>query len=459
MLGIVTGVSPQDVPGQVGGPKAEEESYLLEDITLDTLDEAAGDDAEATDLEVGVAIEELESDGEDGGAEPIDLGQILSAITEGSEGAFDDAPLPIDLTHGLELRESPAEPEGDESVDEGPIMLDEGKLPLLDRDDTSEGIPLDGDELELTGSDESRLPRAAERWQLVAPAAPLEACTSLTSSGEHLVGASSDLLWFVGSSDAPLRLALDHTSVASLVLLGPHNDLAIAATRGGKLWRRARQASQAVPISRALEAADSLARGRRVFELARPSRESPDELWLHAGDGVLRQSFDAGEHFKPVDVPGAVLKLAPGAPLALIDHDGQPALVVRGPQGFSLRPLTGAARQAAQGRETMLDAERELVALGSPRRAVLLSSDGGRSFRAIPGTAHATALCFARFREHDWLWVALYREASDESLIALVDVEHARAEWGRVAALAWHAPSARLWAAGGFGLRCLLPLE
>jgi hypothetical protein len=476
----VTRVSPQDAPGQVDGPKTDDEHYLSEDLPLDPFDDGPGDDTEALELDVGVAIDELEDGGENQASDEIDLGQMLNLDADDAEDPLDDVPLPIDLTQGLELRESPLEREGEESVDEGPIALDESKLPELDRDDGGEEIALEASDLTLASADEAGLPRAAEPWQLLTPTAPLEACNSLVAAGEHVVGASSDLLWFANGADAPLRLAVDHASVSSLILLGAQDDLAIAATRGSKLWRRARQASQAVQLVRSLDTGDALARRRRGFELARPYPALPDEFWLHAGDGTLRRSVDAGDHFAPVELPGNVVTLATGgAPVVLVERDQARMLAIRGADGFEVRALTGFALAAAKTSKPLLAAEREIVALAAPQSAVLLSVDGGQSFRSVAGTAGATALCIARFRERDRLWVAIYREATDQTLIALVDVDHAQAEcvavlsndesdsgdpaergeWARVSALAWHAPSSRLWAAGGFGLRSLIPLE
>ena len=120
----------------------------------------------------------------------------------------------------------------------------------------------------------------------------------------------------------------------------------------------------------------------------------------------------------------------------------------------------------------MLASAGSALALAERGRALVVSSDAGETFRRVAGSANTTAIAGALLAGRARFFAAVYRETSDQSDLLLIDPERGeaeciahldagehspsdaidRGEWAKVSCLSWHAPSERLWAAGGFGV-------
>ncbi|HKO52587.1 MAG TPA: hypothetical protein VJV79_32995 [Polyangiaceae bacterium] len=452
----------------------DEESYLDQPIELDQFEDGGNDDQEATDLAVGEEIDVLgESIGDN---EPIelDLGTIVGIDDALGEQENDsDSGFEVDPAVGLTLPDALTPDDGSEGLDDGSITVDESKFPSLEMDDGSEGIAAEREISLGTASDEARVPKAALPWQVLHPATALEACSALAVSAEGVVAGSSDLLWFRSDSAKPLRVAVDGSALADLVLVGADQDIALASTKSGQLFRRARFASQAEQLTRFREQlrAPSAMRAQLSFGGALSDRQGRVLLWLH--DGPLLDVLDAGDRFERLEFDGKVLAVARESATILLGRGRARTLLTLDHGAGSSVPLSGAALTVAQSAGPLLAAASGCLALGERGRALLVSSDAGENFRRVAGTASTTAIAGALLAGRPRFFAAVYRETSDQSDLLLIDPERAeaeciahldvaaehspsdaieRGEWAKVSSLSWHAPSSRLWAVGGFGV-------
>lgn len=456
--------------------REDEESYLDDSIELDPIDDPGDDDQESTGLDVGEELDDVlgESVGDN---EPIelDLGSFVGAEEHHSDDADErDLGLAVDPAVGLELPDALLPDDGSEGLDHGAIVVDESKFPGLEADDGSEGI--DGErEISLgSASDEAKVPLCPVAWRAIKPKAALEACTALAACGQNIVAGSSDLLWFRGDEGAPLRLAIDGSALSDLVLLGAAQDVALAVTRSGQLFRRARFASQAEQLLRVREYRAALgAQSKLSFGGALGSAET--RLLLVNQDGVLLEVFDGGDRFEPVELAGKAIALARESATALVARGRERQLHVFEQQPKSVQPLAGAALQIARQPGVLLSTAAGSVALAEFGRAIVVSPDGGHTFHSVSGTANATALAGAALASGARFFAAIYRETSDRCEILRIDPNTGeaeciaeldgnseasgalsdpvdRGEWAKVARLCWHAETARLWAVGGFGV-------
>ncbi|MEI9951087.1 MAG: hypothetical protein WDO74_19440 [Pseudomonadota bacterium] len=452
----------------------EEESYLDQPIELDEFEDGGNDDQEATDLVVGEEIDVLgESIGDN---EPIelDLGTIVGIDDVRSVGENDsDSGFEVDPAVGLTLPDALTPDDGSEGLDDGAITVDESKFPALEIDDGSEGIAAEREISLGSASDEARVPMAAVPWEALHPVTALEACAALAVSAQAVVAGSSDLLWFQSDSSKPLRVAVDGSALSDLVLVGADQDIALASTKSGQLFRRARFASQAEQLTRFREQLRSPHSGRPQLSFggALGVRHGRVLLWLH--DGTLLDVLDAGDRFERLEFDGKVLAVARESAAILLARGHTRTLLTLDQGPGTQVPLSGSALAVAQSAAPLLACAGSSVALAERERALLVSPDAGKSFRRVAGSASTTAIAGALLAGRARFFAAVYRETSDQSDILLIDPERAeaeciahldvagehspsdaieRGEWAKVSCLSWHAPSGRLWAAGGFGV-------
>jgi len=452
----------------------DEESYLDQPIELDQFEDGGNDDQEATDLVVGEEIDLLgESVGDN---EPIelDLGTIVGiddALREGEDDS--DSGFEVDPAVGLTLPDALTPDDGTEGLDDGSITVDESKFPSLEMDDGSEGIAAEREISLGTASDEARVPMAALPWQTLHSVTALEACAALAVSAEAVVAGSSDLLWFRSDSAKPLRVAVDGSALSDLVLVGADQDIALASTKSGQLFRRARFASQAEQLTRFREQLRSphSARQELSFGGALGARHGRVLLWLH--DGTLLDVLDAGERFERLEFDGKVLAVARESASILLARERTRTLLTLDQDPGSGVPLSGSALAVAQSAAPLLASAGSSLALAERGRALLVSPDAGKNFRRVAGSGSTTAIAGALLAGQPRFFAAVYRETSDQSDILVIDPERAeaeciahldaagvhspadaieRGEWAKVSCLSWHAPSGRLWATGGFGV-------
>lgn len=454
----------------------DEESYYDLPIELDPLDDTGNDDEEASDLVVG---EEIDVFGESiGDNEPIelDLGTIIG-LDDPQRSAEDDADagFEVDPAVGLSLPDALTPDDGSEGLDDGSIVVDESKFPSLEHDDGSEGIAAEREIALGNVHDEAKVPLAATPWQTELTRAELEACAALSCTGDTVVAGSSDLLWFRSDSGTPLRLAVEGSALCDLVLLGDVQDIALASTQSGQLFRRARFASQAEQLTRVREQLKAPTGGRARLSFGGALGDANGRVLLWVRDGGLYDVLDSGDRMERIETEGTVLAVARESSTVLLAQGRLRSLLTLGSAGSPdvLVPLSGAALRVAQSERPLLATSGSAIALAESGQAMLTSSNGGKTFQPIAGSSNVTAIAGARLSGSARFFAAVYRETSDESEILLIDPEHAQAvriarveaqgepaashsldrgEWGKVACLSWHASSERLWAVGGFGV-------
>ena len=464
----------------------EEESYLDQPVELDSFADEGNDDAEASDLAVGEEIDLLGESAGDNDPIELDLGSFVE-LDDASRDAEDDkdSGFEIDPAIGLALPDALTPDDGSEGLDDGSIVVDESKFPSLEHDDGSEGIAAEREISLGTASDEARVPMAAAPWHTRLPATLLEACSALSSAPSSVVAGSTDLLWFRGDAPAPLRLALDGSALSDLVLLGAEQDIALAATQGGQLFRRARFASQAEQLTRFREPL-KLAGGSRTHLVFGGALGTPGgRVLLWARDHGLVDVLDSGDRFERVELDGKVLAVARESATLLVVHGRERSLHfldgISGVSASSRSPvISNLARVALTSDTARLATSGDAIAIAEPGRALLVSTDRGTSFRRVAGSAGATAIAGAELADGARFFAALYRETSDQSEILLIDPALAeavviarldasserspadaidRGEWAKVSCLSYHAASGRLWATGGFGVLGFSALE
>lgn len=462
-------------------PSAEdEETYFEQPIELDSFADEGNDDSEASDLLVGEEIDLLGESAGDNDPVELDLGTLVE-LDDSRRDANEDneAGFEVDPAIGLAVPDALTPDDGSEGLDDGSIVVDESKFPALEQDDGSEGIAAEREISLGNSSDEARIPLAAESWQTRQPATALEACSALASSASAIIAGSTDLLWFRNDSPAPLRLAIDGSGLSDLALLGAEQDIALAITQGGKLFRRARFASQAEQLTRFREPLKAVpgARTRLAFggSLGIPS----GHVLLWATEGGLVRVLDSGDRFERLEVDGKLLAVA---------RESTTLLVARGRERWliSLDPGQASPRAALRldqglvgaGSSPLLATSGKALALAGAGRALLVCSEGGERFRRVAGSASTTAITGAEVGDGPRFFAALYRETSDQTEIILVDpvlgeaaiiarLEASserspadaidRGEWAKVSRLTYHSASGTLWAVGGFGVLSFAP--
>ncbi len=458
------------------GSDDSEETYLDQPVELDLLEDGGNDDSEATDLVIGEEIDVLGENVGDNDPIELDLGTIVELDDSNASSAEgDEAGFAVDPVLGFTLPEALTPDDGMEGLDDGSIVVDESKFPTLERDDGAEGIAAEREISLGTASDEARVPLSPHPWQLRLPVASLEACSALCCGSESIACGSSDLLWFRSDASAPLRVALDGGALSDLALVGAAQDIALASTQSGQVFRRARFASQAEQLSRFREPL-KLAPGARARLAFGGSLGAPGgQVLLWSEEGTAAFVLDAGDRFEPLVLDGKVLAVARESSTLLVQRGRERTLVSLAAPGSGPRSVavSGAAAHVGQSGTPLLATAGSAVALAERGRALLVSADYGRTFRRVAGSANISAVTGAELAGNACFFAALYRETSDQTEILLVDPELGealciarvdasserspadaidRGEWAKVTCLSWHAASERLWATGGFGV-------
>jgi len=456
----------------------DEESYLDQPIELDPFEDGGNDDQEATDLVIGEEIDVLGDAIGDNEPVELDLGTIVGIDDGESERDDDgDSSFEEDPAIGLAVPDALTPDDGSEGLEDGSITVDESKFPALEMDDGSEGIAAEREISLGIASDEARVPLAAQPWQPLHPVTALESCSALAMSADAVVAGSSDLLWFRGDASKPLRVAVDGNALSDLVLVGGDQDIALASTRSGQLFRRARFASQAEQLTRFREQMRAPQGSRPQLSFGGELGAPRGRVLLRLHEGTLLEVLDAGERFERFEFDGKVLAVARESTTILLGRDRTSTLLRLDRTPENGIPLHGAALAVAQSAEPLLATAASALALAERGHALLVSADEGNTFRRVAGSVNTTAVAGALLAGNPRFFAAVYRETSDQSDILLIDPmraeaeciahleagEHGsldaieRGEWAKVSALAWHAPSGRLWASGGFGVVSFSP--
>jgi hypothetical protein len=425
---------PRDVPeppvddpdGDGDGPS----DHALDDLLPPLDDEPTNADIEQDELVTDPSGIDPPSDPggiEDALPADLDLGPSFDFGEEEADSADAFGLVEPGTGRDPEANED-ALPEGEErdGLDDAPADVQERDLPDLDADDAADGAaPVFGS---LPTADEAELERAAAPWLATTLGAPRERCGALSHGAGALVAGSSDLLWLDAGRTAPVRIALDGTRIASIALVGEGRQVALCVTAFGRLLRRARQSSDAERLNDWRRTAD-LSGGAESLELCQLDAE-PNAVVGRLTSGRLIRSDDLGNSFYPIGEGLTVFALSPrGAPLAALARDGaELVLSSDGGRTLSRSSLSTEAREIAGGEAPMLASEGPLLVIADAARGVVVSSDGGQSFRRVPGCAGSTAVTVGTFRGRPAAWAALYSEASDRTELVLIDIERATPE-------------------------------
>jgi hypothetical protein len=462
-------------PPALAPERDDEETYLDDAIEIELIDDPGSDDQESTGLDVGEELDDVlgESIGDNEPVE-LDLGTFVGADERSSTDAEErDLGIEVDPAVGLELPDALLPDDGSEGLDDGAITVDESKFPKLEMDDGSEGIAAEREISLGSAHDEAPVPLAQVAFRVLKPKASFESCVAVAARGPSVVAASSDLLWFRSDSSAPLRLAIDGSGLSDLVILGAAQDIALATTRSGQLFRRARFASQAEQLGRLRDYYKPPPGTRAALSFGGALDSDSARVLLWSQDGALLDVLDAGDRFERIELDGKALAVARESATVLVGHGRERRLRSLDPGREANTLLSASALVVAQGTLPLLSTSADAVALAEFGRAVMVSADRGQTFRRVSGTASTTALAGARLAAGARFFAAVYRETTDQSEILLIDPELGeavcvaqldgsgessaadpvdRGEWAKVARLVWHAPTERLWAVGGFGV-------
>jgi len=352
--------------------------------------------------------------------------------------------------------------------DDGPLdPAPELVVPAALQDDTDgeEGVDTGLDlEPELTFGDEPRPPVATPPWAEPRPGPALESCGALALAAGTVVAASTDLLWFSAGELSPLRLEAGSARIRGLVLVGPSFEHAVCSTETGRLLRRSRSKA----ASEELAMPDTGAAAREPLELCQPGGAHPNVFFARTPRGLVFASGDAGASFRRVSLPEVRAMGAGDGCAAAVSAEGALFVSQDGGATFSRTPLSGVALEIARSAGPRVAVAGALVVLCEPSLGVVTSIDHGHTFRHIPGTRGAVALCAALGGTSPLVFVALAEAATDRVSIVRINAESGMArviveltgetddedvEAVRVAALAWDDASGRLWVAGSFGVR------
>jgi hypothetical protein len=443
---------------------------LLPDLDEPALDDDDSDVIASDDLD----LEESPDAGGDEEPHELELGPD-SVLPEAGEEAGDAAGLEEPDPGEAEPEDTlPADDEERDGIDDARPLVSDLDLPGLDAD--AEGTEDDAARFgALLAASELALPTAARPWQPVHLSPEREHSGALALGTGAVVAGSTDVLWLDAESATPVRLALDGNHIVSLTLLGEPPSVVVAVTATGTILRRARRAvtsERMLELGRTPEEGGPDARGIDLCGLA---PEWPDSFLTRLPSGRLELSHDGGATLRPVEPRVKVRALSPTPnPIVAISEDGRALLwAPSAATALERRELQGSALAVASGSAPFLASGHGVVVVADSERGLVLSTDEGRSFREVAGSATVTACAVGVLDGRTCVFFALYSETSDAARLAMVDVAQGSAEViafipgggdddsdegppsGRLDRLAWD--GARLYAAGEPGFLSFEP--
>lgn len=433
------------------------------DASLEAGAEPEADD-DASELDVGIAIEEPDNDtaGDERGEVVLDIAELLAIADDAVDDSGDETG-PADLDPGTGVEELPEAALGDE---EGEDAFDDwGLAPELPAIDADEAGDFDDEPTAWapaleTAWDEPPPPAAPRPWTLT-PLVEGERVDALLVE-QGLVVAAGASIRCLGKQ---VRRIAPAGRVTSAALVGGR---LLYFTLSGQLFGDDLGGADARRLDDWRHAAASRASDAVALELGSPAAE-PGVVLARTSTGRLLRSTDRGASFGAEDLHARVIALdARAAPaLALVETGSGRSLLVSSDAGSSWRaqPLDDAGRSIAGGSAPRVAARAEVVAIADPERGVAVSGDGGQSFVRIAGTASATALAIGE--PADVAFVALQRGAEGSASVARIELGTGHGETiaefagdgeeTDVSALAWDSVGRRLLVAGSFGLVALEP--
>ncbi len=424
----------------------------------------------ATDLDVGSVGESFTEDAQPDDTETsIDFVALLAPTADANASDDGDGPPDLDLAAGLT-----AGPDSPDAPDDEPTEHDEDptSTPLPELDADEEGwTEVDVPELPGSPRDEAPPPWSESPWQWEPTPHEPHACSAVTIGVDVVAAAGQGVLWLVTPRAVPVRSIAD-ARVTSLALVGPTPILAVAITAGGPVLSVARDG---VPTRcEGWRAAAGTSDPGATLELVTLASGLTSAVIGRASNGVLLRSADGGQGWTRLDLGGPVVSLGAGvdSPLALVRTAAGP-VIARGSHDGSTwvrRPLASSAAPLTDGDGPLVTGVDSCLLLSNPDRGVALSTDGGTTYRRLPGLAGTTALTAGRLGGRPAAWLALYSEADETTDLVFLDLDReqplrvARVSAGnpevggaRIVALAWDDAAGRLWAAGELGVGAFSP--
>lgn len=435
---------PLDSEDDGDGPQ----EVMIELLEIAAEEHVGLDDADATDLDVGVDLAGNEDEGID---EPIgdlifDMTELLSGVEESSRDASSDEPLlwHDDSLASVETSLPSLGADAEEGLEDTSLdVLVEDDLPALDAD--ADGDFEESPWQELAISDDGAPPLVAVPWS-VEPKSHDEH-TSLVALGTGLAAAGSTLS-FWPTPDSPRLVTLPERATAMVSLL----DSVLVATLRGRLYR-ARPDGRLAKLE-AFERA--LPRGISTTPTALSIGASEERVVFVLDTGEVLESLDGCLTFHAVTTLRGALAVSSDA-RHIISRDGMHH--ARG--GFELRvaKLPPALLEADAVR---LASEGDVIALGSDETGVWLSTDGGAHFDAVGQTARVGALLV----EDGEVFAGLGASISEPARVVMIDPARRAAvtvaelplgepERGAISGIVLAQLSDRLWVAGGMGVLAL----
>ena len=451
-------------------PEDERDEPLDTPMDLDELEDTLDPDADvdlddegATDLDVGIAaLESEEPAGDDRNELVLDIAELLAVADE--ETGEDDAAGPPDFDPSVGLEES-APPIGgpDEEVEHDYDGIVDEELPGLDADDegdfdeAEDWVPHAAlDEPPPSGIDPPWLAQALVAGERVDVVMALSGLVVSTGASVHCFGKEQRRL------DLGAR-------VTSAALSG---GMLLMFTATGQLLRRDLVGDRNEELEGWREAAGARRGDALELELSSSPFE-PGVVLARTNRGGLLRSVDRGTSFSAEDLHARVLGFdAREKPAVLLAETTSGKRLLSSDDGgssWSASALDEVALAVADGAAVRMAALDDVVALGDLERGLAVSSDGGKSFFRVPGSARLTALCAARLFGEPVVFAALHRDTDDRVLVCMLDVTSRTfvsvaelagdesSEDARALSLVWDADRERLLVGGGFGLSALSP--
>lgn len=445
------------------GPDDSELTPLLtpleEDVDLD-------EERAVPDVDLGLEVPDEPPDRDEGHEVVLDIQSLLSLADEDDHDQDADRSGPEQLDPAADISDvdEPIVGSLEEGTDEPLEDLVSDDLPELDADEPG-GLDNDASWLSSDALRDEDLPEASERpWRVARVDAALTELEALALGGGRLWVGGHELWSF--ERDGSARRSELGVHVLGLTALGTG---VVALTPAG-LLEAVTPGSEARRLGGFREALGLASDAPAPLTIGRLGEAESNALLVAADESRIAVSRNGGASFEGAEVGGRIVAVSRGAPTRLVVQGAEgPALLELDAQGFRRTLLDAEAEEAAGGELALLGSLGEVVAVASRDRGLALSSDAGRSFSRVPGCLHTTALELGTREGRPRVWLAVFVESEERSLVIEVDVATRSAEIvaeltgaddvapsddddGRVCALAWDADHGWLWAAGQSGL-------
>jgi hypothetical protein len=448
-----------------------------EDFELDSLDDGGSDpldDAEASDLDGGAEgseIDDVDGESNEDDEDDVDVGPLDDDLIDDET----EPPIGADLEADGVAGDSDEVDELDDGDDDGgqegtnePVEdeVDESALPGIDADDDGDfedpSLVAEAWEDELA---ETSLPAWAPlRWKLREGAGTEVPCRAVASQGGRIVGAGDVLFVVDAGAYAARRIGPEEAAIAVTL---DDNGTALVATRRGQLIE--------VSVDGRMTSLGEWRAHHGALTLA----STPGRAWaLELGaNGTLWSLAGSPRRVVVARERGVLAIAASGASLLALTSDGAGPCLQRlrsDDEGWQPMVLDGAARAVASGPAVALAsaAQGKVIALAEPTRGLVISRNGGASFRPID-LVGVVAHAFAGDDETAPVLALVLSSIDDEAYLVEVapegtplrvaelplcpragdEAEHDPME--RVFAMAWDATREVAWVASPSGLMAI----